>query len=407
MSQPVPVDFLTCPSQDMRDALATVGTLISEIGLNTTYMLQTVLPEVALFGVFSLLIVLSTFILLHNGLKRISRVVVAFICMLMYAMAAAHMAISVRYAFRDATASTSIQTIASQCVNELADGGSCSTDLSMPTDGVLAVGVVAMSSSCTTTALLIVNIILSDCIVLWRAWVLWSKRRLLTAISVVLVSSTLVMSSLNVRNSCQIGYTTGNEFTNDVYGLAAFVLSLLTNIWATSLISYKAWRHRNSVRRAFKGGSAGTRSAKILMLFVDSGLLYCGLWILLVAYIVVTKYGISGLIRVRFIRDMENAVSSVLIDIIGMYPTTLVLLVFLTDFTLEGATKVKSIPVQLPAPNRASIITRSNPVFHSTATVMTEDGDPYTQSVIAILGNESSADDESDILENKDHALVV
>ncbi|EKM61697.1 uncharacterized protein PHACADRAFT_180788 [Phanerochaete carnosa HHB-10118-sp] len=223
------------------------------------------------------------------------------------------------------------------------------------------------------------------------------------------------MSSLNVRNSCQLGDTSGNEFVNDVYGFAAFVLSLLTNIWATSLIAYKAWHRRHLLRCAFGSGSVGTRSSKILMLFVDSGLLYCGLWAVLVAYLVILRYYnqeglIIGSTKWHFVADMEDAIRAVLIDIIGMYPTTLVLLVFLTDFTMESATKVESTPdspVQPPALNKARIVIRSSDAFNPTATVMTENGDRYTQSVIAILGSKSSADDESATLGNKEHALVT
>ncbi|EKM56664.1 uncharacterized protein PHACADRAFT_207861 [Phanerochaete carnosa HHB-10118-sp] len=321
----------------------------------------------------------------------------ALICMVMYATAAAHLALAVQYSFLNAAASTSLQAAAFQCAMELfgvANRGCDRGDATATASYTVP--------SCTATPLLIVNMILSDSIVLWRAWVLWSKRRLLTAVSTLLVLSTLTMSILNVRNICKAEpRTTEAEFTTDVYGLSAFVLSLLTNTWTTSLIAYKAWEHRQSVRKMFKDGSIGVRTAKILVLFVDSGLLYCGFWAILVAYIVIDEYYFIGpgndftirSVKWYFVTRIRQVLGTVLVDVIGMYPTVLVLLVFLTDFTVEGATKIMgttTTPIQPLETNRPCGVTLSSDVIDSTARVITRDSgcDPYTRSIIAILSDD-------------------
>lgn len=87
----------------------------------------------------------------------------------------------------------------------------------------------------------------------------------------------------------------GNEFVDDVFGFAALLFSWITNLWATALISYKAWyvqlmqrsagfisaprQHRRLVKRNLNGKSVGSRTGKYLMLFVDSGIIYCVLWV--------------------------------------------------------------------------------------------------------------------------------
>ncbi|EKM60790.1 uncharacterized protein PHACADRAFT_203941 [Phanerochaete carnosa HHB-10118-sp] len=349
-----------------------------------------------MFGVFSLLVILSTFILLRNGFKQMSRIFVALICVTMYAMAATHFALTVRTAFLNASISMSQLDVASQCLWELSEGMYCSESIDSMLTGAVQQG------TCIPTSLLTVNIILSDSIVLWRAWVLWSKRRLFIVISAILVLTTLIISLLNVRSDsvCPPGGEVGWAFYDfdSIYGLSAVILSLLTNIWATSLIAYKAWEHRQSVRRMFRGGSIGVRSAKILMLFVDSGLLYCGLWALLTITVATDQYykGRSSTMSL-FINDTGYIFITVLVDIVGMYPTALVLLVSLTDYTVENTMRIvdtADMPVRPLKLNRPRNTIRSEDVLASRPTVIFENGDPYIQSVIAILGDETRSPEE-------------
>ncbi|KAI0706674.1 hypothetical protein C8Q76DRAFT_629595, partial [Earliella scabrosa] len=73
--------------------------------------------------------------------------------------------------------------------------------------------------------------------------------------------------------------TPGSLYTGDVWGLAASVLSLVTNTAATTLIAYKAWSHRQLVRSHLRVGNKRTRVEKVLALLVESGICYCILWV--------------------------------------------------------------------------------------------------------------------------------
>lgn len=106
------------------------------------------------------------------------------------------------------------------------------------------------------------------------------------------------LSAKNAHNTCKMGYGLGNEFVDDVFGFAALLFSWITNLWATGLIAYKAWcvfytcgehagyktvdhrQHRHLVRRNLNGKSIGSQTNIYLMLFVDSGAIYCVLWVL-------------------------------------------------------------------------------------------------------------------------------
>jgi hypothetical protein len=49
------------------------------------------------------------------------------------------------------------------------------------------------------------------------------------------------LSSINANRTCKAGFGKGNEFVDDIYGFSAFLFSWATNVWATGLISVKAW----------------------------------------------------------------------------------------------------------------------------------------------------------------------
>ena len=57
----------------------------------------------------------------------------------------------------------------------------------------------------------------------------------------IVCHSVPVMASLSARTTCKDHLGLGNSFIADKFGLAAFVFSLVTNLWSTALISYKAW----------------------------------------------------------------------------------------------------------------------------------------------------------------------
>ncbi|KAK7447466.1 hypothetical protein VKT23_014176, partial [Stygiomarasmius scandens] len=63
----------------------------------------------------------------------------------------------------------------------------------------------------------------------------------------------------------------------------------ITNFTATSLIGYRAWCHRKAVASNLSSSrNSMTRVQKILLLLVESGLVYCTLWI---AYTVISISG--------------------------------------------------------------------------------------------------------------------
>ncbi|KAI0744306.1 hypothetical protein C8Q80DRAFT_890132 [Daedaleopsis nitida] len=212
-----------------------------------------------------------------------------------------------------------------------------------------------LPQKCVGTASLTVNVVLGDAMVWWRAWVLWRSSRTVRAICVLLISATFATgvivtthacSNLNTLDTSVLFYadggvstrgtgTVGSFFTADSWGLATSALSLGTNIVATSLIAYKAWHHRRSVACHLRMGSARTQVEKALTLFVESGMLYCILWVFIVVYQSLAGsdsedpgYGVRGT-EERFTYGFDYVLEGCLIPLIGIYPTLIIILVAL------------------------------------------------------------------------------
>lgn len=98
---------------------------------------------------------------------------------------------------------------------------------------------------------------MSDSIVLWRAWVIWNRKR-----SILIISGLLIIISICTCYTCTslmfwlelrkiIGISIFNLISNVVsqfettvgraVGITVLLLFSVSNFWATALITYKAW----------------------------------------------------------------------------------------------------------------------------------------------------------------------
>ncbi|KAI0310787.1 hypothetical protein OF83DRAFT_829511 [Amylostereum chailletii] len=278
----------------------------------TTSFTTALLAETLTFGVFTLLIVLSTYLLARKGLNAVANRSLLGITILMYVAAAIHLASRIDSFYLLVSRKT--YTFNNIFYSPL--------------------------HQCMPTALLVLDIILSDAIVLWRAWIIWSHNRAIQTVSVVLITSTLVLSTLNSRNVCGVNSVqrpfgqvpVSASFSDGALGTAAFTLSLATNLWSTCLVAYKAWRHRRFIKAHLQMGSTRTRTEKVMALLFESGIVYCLVWIFVVAY------SVNGLLPKRVgpqddsepITDAgDNFVKGAFIQLIGIYPTVVIILVCL------------------------------------------------------------------------------
>ncbi|THV06356.1 hypothetical protein K435DRAFT_789502 [Dendrothele bispora CBS 962.96] len=124
------------------------------------------------------------------------------------------------------------------------------------------------------------NYIMGDIVVVWRAWVLFPERlSARIALSICLMGSfvgAFLDFGLGTKGKLENPSETGNK-TETMISTVPFIF---TNLTATTLIGFKAWYHFRSIQRNL-GSTNGSPSKvlKILLLLIESGLLYVAFWI--------------------------------------------------------------------------------------------------------------------------------
>ncbi|KAI0690136.1 hypothetical protein C8T65DRAFT_730903 [Cerioporus squamosus] len=197
--------------------------------------------------------------------------------------------------------------------------------------------------ACTGTAALTINVTIGDSIVWWRALVLWPDNRVVRWLCVMMILLTSVTGVLDtvvvcVRVAQEDDWATpgsvfklpdgdqiieGSMFSGSAYGVLAGLSSLLTNIAATSLIAYRAWEHRRIIMSHLKGFSPRTQVERTLALLVESGLLYCAIWVLMVVCEVIHLP--LGAEESAFADRFRYVMNGCLVPMIGMYPTLMII----------------------------------------------------------------------------------
>ncbi|KAL5504110.1 hypothetical protein ACEPAH_8183 [Sanghuangporus vaninii] len=179
-------------------------------------------------------------------------------------------------------------------------------------------------------SLLLINYVLTDGVVVWRAWVLCkdgSKKILMVPLFLLLCTSLSVLATVSIRAAMLVIGEKKLKPIIDVMQMVNLVLSLLTNICATSIIGWRAWQHRQEVREVVsKERGTNSKVGRILVLLVESGLIYCisGLFVLL-ASLVRLPHGTLG-----------DIYTTVHVQIAGIYPTVVLTLVSQKRSLKEG-----------------------------------------------------------------------
>ncbi|KAI0030053.1 hypothetical protein K488DRAFT_88141 [Vararia minispora EC-137] len=106
--------------------------------------------------------------------------------------------------------------------------------------------------------------------------------------------------------------------------------SLLSNIFATGAIGYKAWKHRRTIRANIADtGSRRLMTEKIMALIVESGIVYLCLWIF---YLTVSFYDEYGKKTPSFNPLYAYCVVS---QTMAAYPTVIIILVMIEKASFE------------------------------------------------------------------------
>ncbi|THU96033.1 hypothetical protein K435DRAFT_839217 [Dendrothele bispora CBS 962.96] len=127
-----------------------------------------------------------------------------------------------------------------------------------------------------------IHFIISDAIVVWRAWMLFPQH---TTVKIILIccmigscTGTFLNAGLLSRKILQDPNFDGGK----IEILMMTLPLLITNVTATFLIGYKAWTYFWTIRARFlfRNTTSSIKIQKFLLLLIESGFIYCILWII-------------------------------------------------------------------------------------------------------------------------------
>ncbi|KAH9026224.1 hypothetical protein EDB84DRAFT_1677720 [Lactarius hengduanensis] len=164
--------------------------------------------------------------------------------------------------------------------------------------------------------------ILSDIVCAWRAVVLWNRDKRVIAILLLLILGTTAAAG------CELGFNlvppSGPASFQSNGPLIMVGPTLATNLVSTGLIAWKAWQHRVSIRKHLGNGTGSMRVDRVFALLIESGFLYCCLWIvyLISALDVIPPPGFT-------------VMDDILVFISGLYPTLIIIFVAMQKSPVE------------------------------------------------------------------------
>ncbi|KAJ7835249.1 hypothetical protein B0H14DRAFT_2199266, partial [Mycena olivaceomarginata] len=178
------------------------------------------------------------------------------------------------------------------------------------------------------TALYLFNMVVADCVVIWRVWALYPRA--LWVISMPCITLFTAFSFGVVDVTCTFAadihhlvLPDGGQFCSDLVGNVAWAwaFSLVTNVTCTILIGYRAWQYRRTMKSLhIVGHSRGMSADKVLSILVESGFIYCLLWLSqMIDYFKVSRNN-STIYIDWFTQGLGNQIT-------GMYPTLIISIV--------------------------------------------------------------------------------
>ncbi|KIK60015.1 hypothetical protein GYMLUDRAFT_97323 [Collybiopsis luxurians FD-317 M1] len=121
---------------------------------------------------------------------------------------------------------------------------------------------------------------ISDSIVVWRAWLLWDRnifvKMILLCCLLGTITATFVQGALSVDQ--QVRQSGGVAQGSGVRTLMFSLPLLITNLVSTILIGFKIWEYRRNIMAQIS--NSRTRVFNILLILLESSVLYCLCWIL-------------------------------------------------------------------------------------------------------------------------------
>ncbi|KAJ6500181.1 hypothetical protein C8R47DRAFT_971244 [Mycena vitilis] len=303
---------------------------INPVAQSLLYLVVGLVAQTLFFGVYTVIIFLSSRMLMRRGLKNRANRVLFIITLFMYLLSAAY------WAYR-------LADLMSRMLFHFEN----------PLDGKVSTPITTLLGF--FNALTLINYVLCDGVVIWRARLICTpdhRKYLYLPLFFLGLTSVAVAGIIGLRITAlyKTGFAKTAFSTMAINSLqvSAICMSIISNLSSTGVVGITAWfvslfrgtqisdcfrRHREAIR-VFRNT---TKGAQILRILLESGVLYC----ILVGLV-------STLIRLPY-NTLGDIYTPVNIQIAGAY-APIVLLLVRTQKSLSETSFLATIPVDLDSP---------------------------------------------------------
>ncbi|KAH9938868.1 uncharacterized protein BXZ73DRAFT_99930 [Epithele typhae] len=345
------------------DALSLLGTATGV--LNTQTVVTNVLVTF-LYGVVTILSAVCLYLLRRKGFKQRSTKFLFGATILLYISTSFHWATNVAYMLS---------------FNHLV--ASAAADVGVPTFSIRSMMLLQNIQRHATPTALTVNMFVGDVIVWWRALVVWPGQKMvrcfcgicLLVATLGLTFMSIISASVNDVEMTPNSVDMVSSFFSGLFGALSALLTLTTNFAATAMIGYKTLQHRSFLKRSLGRRARNTQVLKVMILLVESGAIYCGMWIFVVVYAFMQTFGgvdlqksASGWYTLSY-----YLTNGCLIPLVAIYPMVIMILVSLNKSQVSTVVSAPRFDRSNSGTARASATIHLKPMSSSSATTKSAD----------------------------------
>ncbi|KAM5540003.1 hypothetical protein V8D89_006335 [Ganoderma adspersum] len=168
------------------------------------------------------------------------------------------------------------------------------------------------------------------------------------AVCAMLLLTTFALGTVDTKYACRLGLgpwkpdrhanRSGNLYEGFSYDAAATVLFPSTNLFATVAVVLKTWQSRRVLRRYFVTSPTFSPTQRLFTLLVESGMVYCALWIVVLVWQAGKYLGIPSHRGDNSFWDVFTVIiNGALVPLIAIYPTIIIVIVVLNRSHIENS----------------------------------------------------------------------
>ncbi|GJE87233.1 hypothetical protein PsYK624_033160 [Phanerochaete sordida] len=291
---------------------------------NFTTNLPRVVLEAFFFGLYTVVVFIGYSALARGAPRTKTAWAGLFACFAMYALAVAHIAVDLSRLATDVGRSRELMLVTELCMTAVLDNGYEATCFANTDDYDTVVQPAllpaAEGSEWVPIMFLALNILIGTGILLWRAVMRVSRKRLVGWITGITYMGLIAIIIIGVMI---------NDDLEDGFGTASLTTAWVLTGTVCVISTADIWTRRHEIARGMRDMTRGGSFERVAYHIVDSCVVYAVFWTVIFAWVASiwgTPGGNGPASTVRFVHAGRAFTASAFVDIAGLYPTLLLVL---------------------------------------------------------------------------------